>query len=95
MIMGINDSHGVWREGPNDVAAILIHYYSELFTTSRPPTHHEALNHIPQVITDDMNQELTSRFEEWEVIQALKQMVPMKAPGLDGMAPLYFSISGL
>ncbi|KAL0014160.1 hypothetical protein SO802_001229 [Lithocarpus litseifolius] len=80
VIMGINDSHGVWKEGLNDVAAILINFYSELFTTSRPPIHHEALNHIPQVITDDLNRELTSRFEEWEVIQALKQMAPLKAP---------------
>ena len=39
VIMGINDSHGVWKEGPNDIAAILIQYYSELFTTSRPSTH--------------------------------------------------------
>ena len=37
-----------------------------------------------------MNRELTSRFEEWEVPQALKQMAPMKAPGLDGMPPLFF-----
>nr|XP_023906708.1 uncharacterized protein LOC112018414 [Quercus suber] len=90
VILGLNDSHGVWREGPNEVAEIFIHYYSELFTTSCPPTHHEALNHIPQVITDDMNHELTSRFEDWEVIQALKQMAPMKAPGPNGMPPLFF-----
>ena len=89
VIMGLNDSHGVWKEGSNEVATILIHYYSELFTTSSPPTHHEALNHIPQVITDDMNCELTSRFKEWEVLQALKQMAPMKALGPDGMPPLF------
>ena len=64
VIMGLNDSHGVWKEGPDEVAAVLIDYYRELFTTSSPPTHHEALNHIPQVITDDMNHVLTSRFEE-------------------------------
>ena len=64
MILGLNDSHGVWKEGPNEVAGILIHYYSDLFTTSNPPIQHEALSHIPQVITDDMNSELTSTFEE-------------------------------
>ena len=37
-----------------------------------------------------MNSELTSTFEEWEVLQALKQMAPMKAPGPDGMPPLFF-----
>ena len=37
-----------------------------------------------------MNQELTCKFEEWEVAQALKQMAPMKAPRLDRMPPLFF-----
>ena len=63
VIMGINDIQGVWKEGPNEIADVLIKYYSELFTTSSPTTHQEALHHIPQVITEDMNKELTSRFE--------------------------------
>ena len=37
-----------------------------------------------------MNQELTCKFEEWEVAQALKQMAPMKALGPDGMPHLFF-----
>ena len=37
-----------------------------------------------------MNHVLTSRFEEWEVLKALKQMAPMKAPGPNGMPPLFF-----
>ena len=37
-----------------------------------------------------MNQELMCKFEDWEVVQALKQMSPMKAPGSDGMPPLFF-----
>ena len=37
-----------------------------------------------------MNQELICKFEEWEVVQALKQMAPMKAPGPDGMPLLFF-----
>ncbi|XP_075655057.1 uncharacterized protein LOC142625254 [Castanea sativa] len=90
VIMEINDLHGVWTEGPNDIADVLIQYYSELFTTSSLTIHQEALHHIPQVITEDMDKELTSRFEEWELNQALKQMAPMKAPGPNGMPPLFF-----
>ena len=92
--MGLNDSHGVWKEGPDEVAAVLIDYYRELFTTSSLPTHHEALNYIPQVITDDMNHVLTSRFEEWEVLKALKQMAPMKAPDQMECPFCSFSIFG-
>lgn len=31
-----------------------------------------------------------SKFEEGEVVQALKQMARMKAPGPDRMPPLFF-----
>ena len=37
-----------------------------------------------------MNHVLTSRFDEWEVLKALKQMAPMKALGPDGMPLLFF-----
>jgi len=37
-----------------------------------------------------MNQELICKFKEWEVVQALKQITPMKAPSPNGMPPLFF-----
>ena len=61
-----------------------------LFTTSNLILHQGVLDQIPQVISDDMNQEFICKFEEWEVVQALKQMSPMKAPRPDGMPPLFF-----
>ena len=88
--MGINDSRGSWKVEPNEIGGVLINFYQELFTTSNPPLHQEVLDQIPQLLLDDMNQELLCKFEEWEVVQALKQMAPMKAPGLDGMPLLFF-----
>lgn len=90
--MGINDQQGVWKGEPNDIAGVLIMFYHELFTTSNPILHQEVLGRILQVISNDMNQELelTCKFEEWEVAQALKQMAPMKDMGHDGMPPLFF-----
>ena len=37
-----------------------------------------------------MNQDLILSFNESEVRLAFKQMYPLKAPGLDGMPPLFF-----
>ena len=37
-----------------------------------------------------MNQELTREFMAKEVEIALKQMAPLKSPGLDGMPPLFY-----
>lgn len=88
--MGINDPHGVWKVELNDIGGVLINFYQDLFTTSNPSLHQEVLGQISQLISDDMNQELMCKFEEWEVVQALKQMAPMKAPGPDGMPLLFF-----
>ena len=42
------------------------------------------------VVTEEMNQELVAPFERAEVEIALKHMDHLKAPGLDGMPPLFF-----
>lgn len=48
------------------------------------------LAHVPQIITEEMNLSLTCDFMENEVSKALQQMVSLKAPGLDGMPPLFY-----
>ena len=35
-----------------------------------------------------MNADLMGVFHEWEILDAIKQMAPLKALGLDGMPPL-------
>ena len=35
-----------------------------------------------------MNADLVGVFHEWEILDAIKQMAPLKALGLDGMPPL-------
>ena len=44
---------------------------------------------LPKVTTA-MNQLLTRDFCAAEIKVALKQMYPLKVPGLDGMPPLFF-----
>ena len=45
---------------------------------------------IQPKVTAKMNEILMQDFREAEVEKALKQMHPLKAPGLDGMPPLFF-----
>ena len=37
-----------------------------------------------------MNDQLALEFQEWEVQAAIKQMAPLKTPGLDGMPPIFY-----
>ena len=42
------------------------------------------------MVTNEMNDELMKDIIELEVKEALNQMAPLKAPGPDGMSPLFY-----
>ena len=90
LICGIMDESNNWRVDLNEIAALLIKYYQDLFTSSKPNSQGAALEHIPNVITNHMNAALIAPFREDEVKEALKQMAPLKTLGPDGMPPLFY-----
>ena len=89
-IGGIRDEHNSWKQNPEDIESIIRNYYQNLFFTSTPENQAATWDQIPQVITEEMNQSLTREFMEHEVVAALKQMAPLKAPSPDGMPPLFY-----
>lgn len=40
-------------------------------------------------VTDSMNEDLTKEFTRDEIYTTLKQMQPTKAPGPDGISPIF------
>ena len=81
----------MWRVQSEEVSAVLIKYYQELFSSSRPNGSSAVLDHVPHVIIDEMNASLCREFMECEVVVALQQMTPLKALGPDGMPPLFIN----
>ena len=73
-IFKIKDSGDRWQTHPEDIGRVISEYYEELFTTSQLAPPSVTLSHIPYVVTDEINEQLTSEFMEWEVLAALKQM---------------------
>ena len=84
------DANGIWQEDEGKIEEIVVEYYNNLFTSSSPSDFSELLQAIQPKVTLLMNQMLLKPFKGEEVRVALKQMYPLKAPGLDGMPPLFF-----
>jgi hypothetical protein len=89
-IHGIRDQFGDWQTRDDDVEHTIVEYYKTLFTTSQPGQFDEILLGVDRVVTADMNIQLDAEFTAAEVEHALKQMGPLKAPGPDGMAPIFY-----
>uniref|UniRef100_A0A2N9GYK3 Reverse transcriptase domain-containing protein n=1 Tax=Fagus sylvatica TaxID=28930 RepID=A0A2N9GYK3_FAGSY len=78
------DERGRWHESNEEIAELMIEYYTTLFTTSNPTHLAEATSEVQKVVTLEMNNNLTREFKAEEVEQAIQQMAPSKAPGPDG-----------
>ena len=89
-IHGIRDSAGDWQSRDEVVAKTIVEYYKDLFTTSQPGNFGEIFSDVDRVVTTEMNQHLEAEFTAAEVEHALNRMGPLKAPGPDGMAPIFY-----
>ena len=72
------------------IGDIIVDFFWELFTICNLALGDDSLSFIPQLVTNEINEQLTGEFMDWEIQEALKQMEPLKAPGPDGMPPLFY-----
>ncbi|XP_074298528.1 uncharacterized protein LOC141629421 [Silene latifolia] len=84
------DGNGVVRHGNEEVARVAKSYFEGLFTSSNPTNFEDALQGLEGRVTREMNLGLERDYCEEEILDALHQMNPLKAPGLDGMNSLFF-----
>nr|XP_023920446.1 uncharacterized protein LOC112031976 [Quercus suber] len=89
-ITEIKDSLGRKASGDKEVSVLFLDYFKHLFTTSNLHDIEEVVQHSKKVVSEEMNNCLISNFSKDEVEIALKQMAPLKAPGPDGMPPIFF-----
>lgn len=89
-IQKIQRDNGTWTENDQEMGEEIAQYYDHLFTSSAEECLDEILEGMPHRITRSMNDKLTRDVDEKEVKQALFSMNPNKAPGSDGMSPLFF-----
>ena len=89
-IQGITDEAGVWQQEDDKIEAGIVSYYKSLFTSFNPVELEEVLDGVTRVVSNEMNDQLLCDFTASEVEQALFQMGPLKAPGPDGMSPIFY-----
>lgn len=77
-------SFGRWQDQLDLIRSTWIDFYEDLFTTCNPNSQPESLSYIPQLVSYEINSQLSSNFMAWEIHTAFKQMAPMKALGPDG-----------
>ena len=89
-ILGSLDESNSQCTDSSQIEDITVGFYSSLFTSTKPADAHAILEVIQPLVTEDMNISLTREFTRQEVDLALKDMALLKAPGPDGMPPLFF-----
>ena len=89
-ILSMRTEAGEYVQDPKLIGAQFIEYYQTLFTAAPLEDVASVLDGVQRCVTEEMNQELTCPFTEKEVISTMKQMGPLKAPGPDGMPPIFF-----
>lgn len=68
----------------------LVNHFAKIFTSAHPTEFELILQGIEQKVTPSMSSDLTREFTADEVEQALKQMKPLLALGLDGFSPIFY-----
>ena len=89
-IVGIWDEQGSQCDEKESIACVTITYFENIYTTTQPAQVEEVTTAIPTRVTNDMNASLDRVFTREEVVTALKQIHPTKAPSPDGMSALFY-----
>ena len=79
-INGFRDQMGMMCTGGDNISALLLNYYQQLFSSSNPTEIDAAIQFVPTQVAKEMNTMFLDDFSKQEIDLALKQMAHLKAP---------------
>ena len=86
----MQNDQGEWIDNQEGIENITLDYFTKIFRSDNPSNFDASLSAISKRVTTEMNEKLLAVFKAEEVWQALQQMHPTKAPGPDGMSPIFY-----
>lgn len=89
-IMKLQDDNGRPVNSNEDFVQIASNFFNKLFTASNVESDDRLFGLVEERVTKSMNEELLQEFIEDEIVQAIKQMAPLKAPGVDRFYAVFF-----
>jgi AraC-like DNA-binding protein len=81
---------GSWCDALDEMKSMSRDYFADLFTADLGVCPNQILNHVVPKINDEMNEGLCKELPEKEIADAMFQMRPLKAPGLDGFPACFY-----
>jgi len=80
----------VSRSSTEDIGKAFTAYFHSLFSSKGPRDMEYCLESVSRKVTPVMNSNLLKEFTTYEIVTALGQMQPLKAPGPDGFGACFF-----
>ncbi|KAG4109650.1 hypothetical protein ERO13_1Z049693v2, partial [Gossypium hirsutum] len=86
----LKDMDGNWVTSSKEISQVGKNYFLGLFRSNGQRVDLQEVGYIQECVTRETNEWLTRDYTEHEVLQAIKQMNPNKAPGIDSLSGNFF-----
>lgn len=88
-ITTLKNDESEWLEGLQ-LDDLIVDYFKSIFSASEERDPMDFMSNIEKRVNEYMNEEFSRDYSMAEIQVVLKHMHPTKAPGLDGMPPLFY-----
>lgn len=89
-ILRIKDGDGEWVEGQEGITEAILKHYGEVYNSDPCPVGIEFFQHMPVLVSPEMNDTLLLPFSDLDVKFAVDSLGASKAPGPDGFNGLFY-----
>ncbi|XP_016667359.1 uncharacterized protein [Gossypium hirsutum] len=86
----LKNEDGMWVIDSMDISNVAKNYFWRLFRSNGQNVENHYMEYIQECVTTEINEWLKMDYTENEVLQAIKQMNPHKAPRVDGLSGSFF-----